>query len=160
MKIASIKFFDKILVILLGFFGIFNSCTQPDEYGTPYADFEIKGVVTSKETGQPIQNIRVIRNPFGSDTLYTDVDGKYYFQCGGSSIYGGQTFHLKVEDIDGEANGGDFVPQEIEVVITEDDRIKKGDGKWYEGKFGKTVGIELERFYTPEYGVAPAAFKP
>ncbi|MCL2041593.1 MAG: radical SAM-associated putative lipoprotein [Bacteroidales bacterium] len=147
-----IKLFDKIIVILLSFFGIFNSCTQPDmygmpypEYGTPYADYEIKGVVTNKENAHPLQNIRVIHQTY-SDTLYTDSQGKYAFNFyyeGGA--YPERIFHLKVEDIDGEENGGDFTIREIELKITEADRVQKGDGNWYEGKFGKTENVELEK---------------
>jgi putative lipoprotein (rSAM/lipoprotein system) len=158
MKKPVIKLFDKILVILLGFLGIFNSCTQPDEYGTPHADYEINGIVTNQEDGQPIQNIRVISH---YDTLYTNSEGGYVFQFHGFSPPDDQrTFHLKVEDIDGEANGGDFAPQEMDVIITKDDRVKKGDGKWYEGKFAKTVNIELNALDAPEYGVPQEIFKP
>ena len=138
-----IKLFDKIIVILLGFFGICSSCNMPTEYGEPYADYEIKGVITNKENAQPIQNIRVIQ---GWDTIYTDAEGKYAFNNLGYFPPSPETlFHLKVEDIDGEENGGDFATQEIEVKITEDDRVRKGDGNWYEGKFEKTEDIELEK---------------
>jgi len=138
-----IKLFDKIIVILLGFFGICSSCNMPMEYGEPYADYEVKGVITNKENAQPIENIRVIQG--SRDTIYTDTEGKYafnYFDY--SPPHPERIFHLKVEDIDGEENGGDFATQEIELKITEADRVQKGDGNWYEGKFGKTENVELE----------------
>jgi len=134
-----IKLFDKIIVILLGFFGICSSCNIATEYGEPYADYEVKGVITNKENAQPIENIRVIQGSW--DTIYTDAEGKYAFRYGDVLF---DHFHLKVEDIDGEENGGDFATREIELKITEADRVRKGDGKWYEGKYEKIENVELE----------------
>jgi len=143
-----IKFFDRIIVILLGFLGACSSFNQPDEYGMPYAEFEIKGLVTNKENADPIQNIRIIRNSY--DTLYTNQEGKYVFNFFyDMAPYPENVYHLKIEDIDGEENGGDYKTQEIDVKITQDDRVQKGSG-WYEGKFAKTQNIELEYKAVPE----------
>ncbi|MCL2131715.1 MAG: radical SAM-associated putative lipoprotein [Lentimicrobiaceae bacterium] len=163
MKKSVIKFFDKIIVVLLGILGVFNSCEKPLEYGTPHANYEVKGVITNKETSKPIQNIQVIRQihqEYG-DTLYTDADGKYVFAFG-DFPYKDNVYRLKIEDIDGEENGGDFVTKEIEVKITQADQIEKGDGNWYDGKFSKIVNIELEKepVFVPLYGVKSTTFKP
>jgi putative lipoprotein (rSAM/lipoprotein system) len=134
MKKSLIKSFDKIIVVLLAILGVFNSCSQPDEYGTPYADYELKGVVTDKETSKPIKNIRVIYQTYHSDTTYTDAEGKYAF------IYSaelGEYFYLKIEDIDGEENGGDFETQEVKGEFTDADFVN--------GKYAKTQNIELEK---------------
>jgi len=167
MKRVFIKIFDKIIVLLLGFSGVFSACDDPVcEYGMPHADYVIKGTVTDKETSNPIQNIRVIRQhpeylEYG-DTLYTDSEGKYAFEFGNFPPWSESTFHLKIEDIDGKENGGYFGSKEIDVAITEADRVKKGDGRWYSGKFAKTQNIELNRIDTecPMYGVLQADFKP
>jgi len=163
MKRSFIKFFDKIIVLLLGFSGFFNSCESPAEYGMPHADFEIKGIATDETNSQPIQNIRVIRQIYENfgDTLYTDSEGKYAFEFQEFPPSPESTFHLKIEDIDGEENGGDFGTKEIDVTITKADQVKKGDGSWYDGKFVKTQNIELEKTYeAPLYGVFSATFKP
>ena len=151
MKKTSIKFFDKIVVLLLGIGGVFggNSCT---DYGMPYAEYEIKGTVTGNANSQPIQNIRVIRQrdrlpEYGGDTLYTDSKGKYNVKFT-ADIYSSNlenTFHLKFEDIDGEENGGYFETQEIDVTFTKAERTKRGKGQWYEGKFVKTQNVEMEK---------------
>ena len=162
MKKSVIKFFDKILILLLGFSGLFNSCDllkpEPDEYGMPHADYELKGVITDKETSNPIPNIRVIRGGYG-DTLYTDTEGKFAFDYGHNN-----TFYLKVEDIDDDENGGFFRTQEISGDFTGAEQVQKGDGRWYNGKFTKTQNIELEkieiRYPFLEYGVLPTSFKP
>ena len=162
---SVIKFFDKIIVVLLGIFGVFNSCEQAEKYGMPYAKYELKGIVTDKETSNPIQNIQVVRHTYmeyGGDTLYTDVEGKYAFPNPSSHFYMDSDFHLKFEDIDGEENGGDFKSKEIKGRFTEADRVEKGEGKWYQGKFVRIANIELEKknVFDTLYGVKSTTFKP
>jgi putative lipoprotein (rSAM/lipoprotein system) len=140
MKKSLIKSFDKIIVVLLAILRVFNSCSQPDEYGTPYADYELKGVVTDKETSKPIKNIRVIHQTY-RDTTYTDAEGKYAFIYDNNLL---EYLDLKIEDIDGEENDGYFAAQEMDVIFTETDKVKKGKG-WYSGKYVKTQNIELEK---------------
>jgi putative lipoprotein (rSAM/lipoprotein system) len=155
MKKHAVKFFDRIIIVLLGILGIFSACNQQVEYGTPYGYCEVNGTITDKETSNPIPNIQVVRD---RDTVYTDVEGKYVSHRDFIEL---PTFHLKIEDIDGEENGGNFAPQEMDVTFTNEDRVEKGDGHWYEGKFVKTQNIELEkRLNEPEYGVIQAVFKP
>ena len=155
MKKIIIKSFDKIVILLLGFSGIFYSCAM---YGTPEADYEIKGIVTDKSNAKPIKNIQIVHQMY-RDTTYTDAEGKYAF------IYNRNLFdhlNLIVEDIDGEANGGEFETQEIDVIITQAERVKKGRGAWDWGKYVKTQNIELERkdVVIPMYGTPVAPFKP
>jgi putative lipoprotein (rSAM/lipoprotein system) len=144
MKKQSIKFFDKIIVTLLGFLGLFNSCDyNKDEYGSPSADYELKGIIIDKETSKPIENIQVVLQKYSDyrDTVFTDIQGKYELQSG---LLENKTCYLKIEDIDGEDNGGDFASQEMEIKFTKDDQVKKGSG-WYEGKYVKTQNIELKK---------------
>ena len=137
-----VKFWDKIIVVLLGVVGLSNiiySCAT--KYGEPYAEYEIKGVITDKKASKPIQNIQVTRQIYQEygDTIYTDANGKYAFYDINRS-----DFNIKFEDIDGEENGGEFETKEMDIKFTEADRVEKGDGDWYKGKFAKTVNIELE----------------
>ena len=154
MKKLIIKSFDKIIVALLGMLGIFNlsSCM---EYGMPEGEYHFNGIVTDKETSNPIQNIQVVSD---RGTIYTNSEGK--FTC---SDWMNSVFHLKIEDIDGEENGGDFESQEIEVKFTQADQVEKGDGKWNKGKFVKTQNIKLEKKNNTTdtlYGMPSAPFKP
>jgi putative lipoprotein (rSAM/lipoprotein system) len=145
MKKKRIKFFDKIIVTLLGFLGLLNSCnnnTQTCEYGTPHGEFELSGVITDTEAN-PIKRIQVVSVSRYPDTIYTNNEGKYEIKRDYLDLEN-NTFHLKLEDIDGEENGGDFGSKEIEVKVTENDRVEKGSG-WYKGKFVKTQDIELDR---------------
>jgi len=155
MKKLFLKPFDKILLILLAFLG-FTSCETSYEYGTPSADYEIKGTVTDSIMATPIQNARVIITqthsyPNGVQTIshidtmavkQTDNGGKYDIQVGSFPLEE-VTFHLKVDDIDGSANGGDFVTQEKDVLFKSSE-LAGGKG-WYAGKAKKTVDIKLKK---------------
>ena len=158
MKKLLIKSFDKIIVLLMGGMGIlYTSCeygAPVSEYGVPYGDYKLNGVVTDKETSNPIQNIQVVQ--YG-DTIYTNTEGKFTFYNDMNNL------HLKIEDIDGEENGGDFESQEIEVKFTQADQVEKGEGKWNKGKFVKTQNIKLEKKNNTTdtlYGMPSAPFKP
>ena len=165
VKKSFFRLFDKVILLLLGGFGMFNACdTMLLEYGMPHADYELKGIVTNDATSQPIRNIRVVRPHFPNveleympgDTIYTDETGKYAFAFGGLI----EKYQLKFEDIDGPDNGGLFQTKEIEGEFTQADRVEKGNG-WYSGFFVKTEDVVLEQVVNvPEYGILPTRFQP
>lgn len=149
MKKRAIKLYDKFVLLVLSFLGLFTSCNFATMYGTPYAEFEVKGSVTSKETKQPIEGIRVIRPMFEyGDTTYTDANGRYlisFRRDGGLYELEKDTTDLKIEDIDGVKNGGEFETKEFSVSFADAEVIKEKKRKnpWYEGKASKEVNIEL-----------------
>jgi putative lipoprotein (rSAM/lipoprotein system) len=156
MKKIIIKFFDKIILLLLGVSGIFYSCAK---YGMPVDEFKIQGTITNS-SNQPIKGIRIISdNEYGwrGDTLYTNADGKYV-----SNWDYGSRARLQVDDIDGEANDGEFILQEIFVQFTSADIVRKARGNKYGNKFVKTQNIKLYRVdeYDIEYGCPAAPFEP
>ena len=129
MKKLIIKFFDKIVVTLLGMLGLFTTCKQEPNcnatyftdsyhsydslvvmYGMLKSDFEIIGKVTSKSSSKSIPGIRIIH-------------------------------HKSVKDIDSEANGGNFASQEVKVVITEKDYAESCGSDWSEIRYKKTQNI-------------------
>ncbi|MDR3220091.1 MAG: radical SAM-associated putative lipoprotein [Dysgonamonadaceae bacterium] len=144
MKTFVLKSFDKILLVLLTCLG-FGACESAVEYGAPHADFIIKGKVTDKETKRSIPNVRVIKESPGDriygDTIYTDQNGEYNYAFE-SYLFDEAT--LKVEDADGEENGGWFEPQEITIDSKDFQKIKNGEG-WYEGTFSKVQDFELKK---------------
>jgi len=141
MAKVVVRFWDKIIVVLLGVVGVFTSCKEPEMYGTPHAVYELKGVVTDKETSKPIPNIQIVNQMYRGDTAYTDTEGKYAFAYGGLFDH----FHLIIEDIDGDENGGYFESQEIDIPITQADQVEKGKENWDWGKYVKTQNIKLEK---------------
>ena len=153
MKRKLTKIFDAALVFLLACLGLSN-CDDSrleygsprTEYGSPYATYEVKGTVTNVATSNSIKNIRIVRTRYYSsknDTIYTDNDGKYYFNFNDSPII--DTVKLQVTDIDGEQNQGEFAEQNVNVVFTQADKVQNGDGRWYEGKYSKTQNIQLKQ---------------
>lgn len=115
-----------------------------EEYGAPYADFEIKGKVT--DTGENvIKDIRVTVKPYEDaeydmGTAATDADGGYVIEK--SYWYGTEKLIVTAEDTDGPENGGEFQSQTKEEKITAEDY--KGGSGWYDGKVTKTVDFTLE----------------
>ncbi len=153
MKSFFLKPFDAVILALLGCIGFLTGCNLSDppvaEYGVPSADFIIKGTVTDSISSTPIPNIRIIRGDSTVysypqfDTIYTDAEGKYQTTVSAFPVES-PTFHLKVDDIDGTQNGGDFQRKTVKVVFTSTDWIKKESG-WYAGKAQKTVDIKLKK---------------
>jgi hypothetical protein len=118
MKNANKRFYlgvNKILAYLIGATGVFAvSCESEEvgpmvndndsndttdlfftEYGMPMSEYKVRGQVTDKSTGSPIEGIKV-SNSVISDT--TDADGNYSILLSGISTDSMQ-FDLKFQDI-------------------------------------------------------------
>ncbi len=128
-----------LLLSLLGFAGCDE--TQEEMYGTPYAEYAVKGRVTDA-AGTPVAGIEVRRSFGVSDpaAVRTDAQGAYTFEASGDVLYAPPV--LTFTDTDGPANGGDFAEKEIEVVFTESDRTGQREGSWMYGRFERT-GIDV-----------------
>ena len=138
----------KFLLICLGF----KSLTACDveiwngtaEYGTPYAEYEVKGRVSDAE-GTPIQGIRVSMGESQSSYLdsvaVTDAEGRFHV-IHGTFPYNDNTFDIQFTDIDGEAGGGLF---EEQTVTVQAEVVEEGDG-WDEGDYAvkEDVNVTLE----------------
>ncbi|HPH52972.1 MAG: radical SAM-associated putative lipoprotein [Bacteroidales bacterium] len=163
MKKIAIKTYGKILTLFFSMVGMITGCDwfEPSyEYGCPSADYIIKGKVTDKQSKKPIKNIAVIRkaysSPYGNDTVRTDFRGDYelkYRHFGGEDL-------IVVEDLDKEKNGGWYAPDSIKVDWKQMQKIKKGDGRWYDGVFLRAdTNFELEHQTIALYGVMSAEYK-
>lgn len=161
MKKLILKPYDKIIVALLGIIGFLTGCSiiNPPvaEYGVPTADYEIKGTVTDSITSTPIENAKVLITRTQTyldqniaktytDTLAikeTDNTGKYDITVQGfpQEEVG---FQVKIEDIDGTANGGDFNSQQKSIVFKNTD-LTSGKTGWYSGKAVKTQDFKLKK---------------
>jgi len=139
MKNKPLKYFDKMVMALLGLFPFFSGCDESREmYGTPTADYLIKGTVTDNLSNTPIEDIRiVVRNSRDSlfrlaDTAYTDSNGKYAFTFSSFPDQDVQ-YDLKAEDIDGAVNGGIYPVKEIATSMAEATWDRSNAGDWYSG---------------------------
>ena len=143
------RHFNEIISYLLsGILGIlgFSSCSgdEPDEYGSPSADYIYKGKVTD-ENDSPIQNIQVVTDlkdsndiSVGKDTIYTDANGE--FQKRLKTMYNIKSATVKFTDVDDTLNGS-YQNATMTVAPT---RTKKRDG-WYLGEFTFTANQKLKQ---------------
>ena len=131
---------------LLSFLG-FSGCDIIGrvEYGTPHAEYEVKGTITN-EAGKNIPDIQVKlaqgkRGGYieSGITVKTDEMGHYSASV---TTFPGKDFVMIVTDTDGETNGS-YVSDTIAVRFEEKDYYKKGKG-WFEGAARKKVDIKLK----------------
>ncbi|MDO4164736.1 MAG: radical SAM-associated putative lipoprotein [Bacteroides sp.] len=126
-------------LVLLGF----ASCTgeEAQEYGQPYAEYQIKGKVTDTDN-RPMNGARIIvkeQNNDGevipyqnNDTLYTEQTGTYiYTNCG---LNAGR-FRVVCEDPTG-INAADSTDVKME---------PSGGSGWYQGSDSKEVNFQLKK---------------
>lgn len=125
----------KCLLTLLGFSAV--GCNSPfiarEEYGSPYADFEVKGKVVDAELSQPVQGLKVSAmeqngNPQPVVTGTTDAEGRFSLS---GSFFPSESVLVKVEDTDQEENGGLFQTATVSVSL---EHVSDGEG-WYSGMF-------------------------
>ena len=156
-----IRFWDKIILMLLGIVGVFTGCRPnvgecepyddpwkrpspyPDSvgwvmYGVPRSDFAIKGTVTNKN-GKPIPYIAISTQ---AGYIHTDSKGNYCVMD--YLLNKEEVVRLKFDDIDGKENGGEFKSQEIKVKITDADREKMEQCIKDDGMFTKIQNVELK----------------
>ena len=133
--------FIKFLLLCLGFKSL-TACdtdiwNETPEYGTPYAEYEVKGRVSDSE-GTPISGIKVSMGEEGSldSVAVTDADGRFHV------IHGTFPFRDNTFDI-GEAGGGLF---EEQTVTVQAEMVEEGDG-WDEGDYAvkEDVNVVLEK---------------
>lgn len=156
MKARFYHWYNALLSTLLTILG-FGSCTNVGEdeygspviceYGTPWANYEVKGVVTD-ETGAPVSGIKTsIKEAYkmddgmytaGKDSTLTNAKGQYQLNSEGRSYE-----KLMVEDVDGEANG-EYQSDTLDIEYDKAVQIEKGEG-WYRGKFEVTTNVRLKK---------------
>lgn len=132
------------LMTMLGFGAIgCDSGMGMVEYGCPNVNFRVTARVVD-EAGEPIEGIRVgIYHQMGDGyqcedfedrTGYTDYRGYIDARSSPFSV----PKKLVVEDVDGEANRGEFEHQILNVEgFTQTD---EGDGNWYGGGYEVHIG--------------------
>ena len=98
------------------------------------------------EAGNPIQGIKtkfVHDHYYGEKTAITDDSGSYEIQATSyPDLYNCQ---LIVEDIDGEANGGEFLSDTLDLSTKKPVQINKGDRKWYEGTYELSQDVKMKK---------------
>lgn len=125
-------------------------------YGTPHADYQFSGTVTD-ESGSAVMGIKVsaknvyrrydstLIETYGVDSTLTDSKGKYAVE--GEAFLGEHILKLIVEDLDGEANGGNFMNDTIDIDFDNAKKVKEPDKDdyWSDGTFAITQDIKLKK---------------
>ena len=152
MKARFLTLWGKIVAAIVSVFGLYGCDTHAVDYGCPYAEFSLKGTVTDEEN-TPIEGIRVAVEAWSvtgndirkmcNETLYTDAEGKVSFvPPHGYFVYPPDSVSVKIDDVDGEANGGDFQSQ---VLAPEIVKTKEAEGEWFEGGYETTFDAKLQK---------------
>lgn len=126
------------LLCLIGFGGTV-ACSPgmvADEYGSPYAEYEVKGRVTDRQ-GEPIAGIQVTCDAMDMQPEYTDSDGSYVLYGNG---FPREKIQVTFEDVDGEENRGVFAGK---TVSAEAVQVQTGDDNWNFGVYEAEVNAEL-----------------
>jgi len=155
MKLKIYHWYNALLSALLTMLGY--GCTSengmdmygtPVEYGAPNVNYVFKGQVTD-EAGKPVEGIKTsLKRIYPGyyegtiDSTLTDTSGQYQVEFNGLI---GNEDKLIVEDIDGEANGGEFLSDTINVVNLDEEQVEPGDGRWYRGKYEIKADIKLKK---------------
>ena len=161
MKVRFNRWYNAVITALLSIIGYgCSSSDDPDDrmicmYGTPYADYQFMGKVTD-ESNSPVKDIKVSLKhvyrmddgkieTYGVDSTQTDGLGKYAIEC--RKFPGESTLKLIVEDLDGEANGGAFKNDTIDIDFDKAKKVKEPDEDdyWSDGTFAITQDIKLKK---------------
>ncbi|MBR4964163.1 MAG: radical SAM-associated putative lipoprotein [Alistipes sp.] len=108
------------------------------EYGTPHVSFSLKARVIDQE-GNPIQGIEVRTKdgyPFEDRTGVADYQGNIDAR---GSVWPGSQYEVVFLDVDGELNGGEFEPLELDIsgkVV----QWENASGNWYDGGYRADLG--------------------
>ena len=156
MKTTRRAFLKKINWALVGIIGLlgFVGCDKKIlyEYGTPHADYTVKGTVVNKATKKPIEGIQVgydsgFKYMYGTPPVHYEpkthvlTNAKGEFKLTERNWSGEPPSFVFVEDTDGEKNGS-FQSEALQVNFK--DAVHSGKPKsWYHGEYTVTVNVEL-----------------
>lgn len=146
MKIKLLKKYNKLIALLLSLLGFTTACflIGGAEYGTPHADFIVRGKVESQIDSRPIKNIRVIMRDSTSiyyrDSINTDLNGIYTLKVTGFPL--SKNFNIDLKDIDGTENG-EF--QNLDTIVEFKNPVFTGGNKhWYNGQTEKEFDLKMK----------------
>ena len=101
-----------------------------DESGTP-----VQGIKTSL---RKVDKVRA----YGIDSVQTNASGNYQLKHTG---WQNQYYKVIAKDVDGEANGGEFLSDTLDIDYDKAVKTKDGDGKWYLGTYEITQDVKLKK---------------
>jgi putative lipoprotein (rSAM/lipoprotein system) len=146
-----------LIVLLISLLGFSSSCKKDGPtkymYGSPHADFIIKGEVESAATNTPISEIIVEMRSINnfedghSDTSLVATGFSYsgagnYLLSDNFASPEDKTYKIKFIDIDGALNG-EYETLDTTVVF-KDTKFTGGDGSWDFGQAEQKLNVRLK----------------
>jgi putative lipoprotein (rSAM/lipoprotein system) len=155
IRFKILKSYNSIITLLLSFLGFASSCDiwgGRAMYGTPSADFIVKGKVESAGERRPIAGIKVeLSKEVDTENGKIPVDIDHSVSAETTGAYtvannGGfpidQTYKVKFTDIDGALNG-EFETLDT-TIIFQNPKYTGGDGSWYNGRTEKELNVKMK----------------
>ena len=150
MKVRFNRWYNAVLTALLSMLGFSCSLDEPDEYGstpveygTPHADYILKLNSLQGEVDLYASKDDTGTHVFGIDSIQTNESGNYQLKNSGMPY--DKRVKLVVEDIDGEANGGEFLNDTLDIDYGKAVEVEEGDHHWYVGKYEVTTDVRLKK---------------
>jgi putative lipoprotein (rSAM/lipoprotein system) len=154
IKYQCLKKYNTLIVSLISFLGFASSCDiigGGAMYGTPSADFIVKGKIEATTTNTPIVGIKVEMSKerdsdngkivMGLDTTFSAGRDGAYIVNDKWAFPENQTYQIKFTDIDGTQNG-EYETLDTTIVF-QDPKFTDGDGHWYNGQVEKELNVKL-----------------
>jgi len=148
MRIKLLQGGNRIIAFFLAILGFASSCRDSfmaDMYGSPYADYIVKGKIVSEKDNSSIKGIQISvsaslgANTSSTEALFSDANGNYSVMY---KEYGITQINLRFSDADGVENGS---YQSVDTLMT----FSKSDltGKvsnYFMGSSEKVLNIKLK----------------
>ena len=157
MKAKVKHLFEVVAGFVLAMLG-FNGCEEiingVDEYGMPHATFKVIGNVNAADTNAPIDGIKV--------KFRQKMDEEYTNEVEFQSKNGGkveETFYewpffesieFTFEDVDGEENGGSFLPDTLRTKDLKIEFVEDKESNWHNGDYTISFDAKLNKEIPPE----------
>lgn len=153
IKFQCLKKYNALIVFLISVLGFTSASSLLGGcmYGSPSADYIVRGKIEVDKTNNPIAGIKVemsIKKEYETGKVFVGVssdasenDGTYIV-CANGEYPVDQTCNIKFTDIDGSQNG-DYETLDTTIVF-QNPELTGSSGQWDEGETTKEVNVKLK----------------
>ena len=129
-------------IALLGFASCASDEPQPDMYGTPLADFEVKGYVKDA-AGNPVSDA-ILKVTYPDRSSGVEAIGKCVSNASGTYELEGGLIGFNKNEVKVVCKPSDPT-LEADSTVVKLTQIRKGEDMWNQGGFGATVNFVLKK---------------
>jgi len=143
-----------MIVLLIAMLGFSISCKEDEArmYGSPSADYLVKGSIRSTLNEQTIPDIKLQMYPVSDNTdlsdeflagsARSDFKGRYVLVVYNYNSWADHSYLVRFTDVYGALNG-EYQSLDTTIVF-KDVKFTGGDGEWYMGTAEKELNIKLK----------------